>query len=201
MTSTETTADTQSAADAREGSTAEDESTSDGRTLGGGKTTGTDRAGHPVFETRPSLKPTGIKLGVLLVVGLVAEGVILSNPRLLGDPGLTEIAGYVVGILLVAVLGRYAVRLYLLKRLRYTITDESLRWEYSLLYRTRSRELPFEKLRGHEFSQGRIQSILGYGTIEFLTGGTNHSLGFLSFEHVVDPDHVREIVRARLNSQ
>lgn len=55
--------------------------------------------------------------------------------------------------------------------------------------------MPIRQLRGHEHSQSRIQTLLGYGTIRMLTGGTNQSLGFVEFEDLPDPELVRQYIR------
>ena len=158
------------------------------------------RAGERVlYETGPSLRPAVTKLGVALGVAVALVAYVLSNPGLFGSQQNSEIGAYVVALVALVVLVRYAFRVYLLKRYRYTVTDEAVRWEYSLLYKTRSRELPFSKIRGHEFRQDRIESLLGFGTVAFLSGGTNQSLGFLTFENVANPDRVRETVRERLD--
>ncbi|MFB6124318.1 MAG: PH domain-containing protein [Haloferacaceae archaeon] len=153
-----------------------------------------------LYETGPSLRPAVVKLAVALVVGALVEAYVLTHPRLLDSRQYTEVGAYVVGLVVLLLLVRYAVRVYLLKRYRYTITDDAVRWEYSLFYKTRSRELPFSKIRGHEFRQDRIQSLLGFGSVSFLSGGTNESLGFLTFENVADPETVRAVVRDHLDS-
>jgi uncharacterized membrane protein YdbT with pleckstrin-like domain len=157
------------------------------------------RGSRVLYETGPSLRPAVVKLGIALVVGAVVVGYVLTNPGLFGSRQNAEIGAYVVALVALVVLVRYAIRVYLLKRYRYTVTDDAVRWEYSLLYKTQSRELPFSKIRGHEFRQDRIESILGFGTVAFLSGGTNQSLGFLTFESVANPDEVREKVRERLD--
>jgi uncharacterized membrane protein YdbT with pleckstrin-like domain len=177
-----------------------DESTADESTADESTTVRRDQRGSRVlYETGPSLRPAVVKLGIALVVGVVVVGYVLTNPGLFGSQQNAEIGAYVVTLIALLVLVRYAIRAYLLKRYRYTVTDDAVRWEYSLLYKTQSRELPFSKIRGHEFRQDRIESILGFGTVAFLSGGTNQSLGFLTFENVANPDEVRETVRERLD--
>jgi membrane protein YdbS with pleckstrin-like domain len=166
-----------------------DESTTDGGAVG-------ERV---LYETGPSLRPAVVKLSAVLVAAVVVVGYVLTHPELFGSQQNTEIGAYVVAFVALVVLVRYAFRVYLLKRYRYTVTDDAVRWEYSLLYKTRSRELPFSKIRGHEFRQDRVESVLGFGTVAFLSGGTNQSLGFLTFENVANPDRVRETVREQLD--
>jgi uncharacterized membrane protein YdbT with pleckstrin-like domain len=152
-----------------------------------------------LYETGPSIRPAVVKLGAVLVVAVAVVGYVLTNPGLFGSRQNAEIGAYVVVLVALVVLASYAFRVYLLKRYRYTVTDEAVRWEYSLLFKTRSRELPFSKIRGHEFRQDRVESLLGFGTVAFLSGGTNQSLGFLTFENVANPDRIRKTVREQLD--
>jgi uncharacterized membrane protein YdbT with pleckstrin-like domain len=154
-----------------------------------------------LFTTGPSARPAAVKLAAAIGVGLLVEAYLFTNPTLLGSPEATRIGIYLLSLVALIVVARLVVRVYLLTRYRYTITDEVLRWEYSLFYRARSRELPLSQLRGHESSRGRVQSALGFGTVRFLTGGTNRSLGFLEFEHVADPEGVREVVRRQIGEE
>jgi uncharacterized membrane protein YdbT with pleckstrin-like domain len=163
-----------------------------------GNTADDEEGERVLFTTGPSARPAGVKLVAAVVVGLLVEAYLFTHPTLLGSPEATRIGIYIVSLVALIVIARLVVRVYLLTRYRYTITDEVLRWEYSLFYRSRSRELPLSKLRGHESSRGRVQSALGFGTVRFLTGGTNRSLGFLAFEHVTDPEHVRDVVRRQI---
>lgn len=151
-----------------------------------------------LYRTGPSLRPAVVKLGAALFVGVVVVGYVLANPQFLGSRQNSEIASYVVALLAVLLLARYAIRVYLLNRYEYTVTERGVRWEYSLFHKTRSRELPFAKIRGHELRQDRIQALLGFGTVAFLSGGTNQSLGFVRLENVADPDKVRRLVREQL---
>lgn len=158
------------------------------------------RTGEQIlYESGPSLRPAVVKLGAVLTVAVVVIAYVLTHPNLFGSRQNSEIGAYVVALVALVVLVRYAFQVYLLKRYRYTVTDEAVRWEYSLLYKTRSRELPFSKIRGHEYRQDRIESLLGFGTIAFLSGGTNQSLGFLAFENVANPDEVRKTVREQID--
>jgi uncharacterized membrane protein YdbT with pleckstrin-like domain len=168
---------------------------------GDGTQTPDDREERVLFTTGPSARPAGVKLAVAVVVGLLVEAYLFTHPTLLGSREATRIGVYLVSLVALLVVARLVVRVYLLTRYRYTITDEVLRWEYSLFYRARSRELPLSQLRGHEASRGRVQSALGFGTVRFLTGGTNRSLGFLEFEHVADPEGVREVVRRQIGEE
>lgn len=149
------------------------------------------------FETTPALKPTLLLIALTVVVGAASVGYLVANPETVaGDPGLTELVWNAIGVLVVLLLVRFTLRLYLLSRTTYVVDSDALRREFSLLYRHESREVPMTQLRGHEFSQNRIQRLLGYGTVRVLTGGTNRSLGFLEFEDLPKPARVRDLLRA-----
>jgi uncharacterized membrane protein YdbT with pleckstrin-like domain len=151
-----------------------------------------------LFETGPSAKPVAVKLGVVAISGAIILGYLLMSPESLGNPETTRIATYVVAIIGLLIVLRYVIRIYLLKRYRYRITEDAIQWTYTLLYRTRARELPFSQLRGYDYTQDRIQTLLGFGTVEFLTGGTNQSLGFLAYENVAQPEEIRHIIREQM---
>lgn len=148
------------------------------------------------FETTPALKPTMLLIALTLFVGTVTVGYLVANPETVaGDPGLTELVWNAVGVLVVLLLIRLVLRLYLLSRTTYVVDVDAVRREFSLLYRHESREVPLAQLRGHEFSQNRIQRLLGFGTVRMLTGGTNRSLGFVEFEDLPRPTRVRDLLR------
>lgn len=148
-----------------------------------------------ILETTPTIKPTLIAAGLTILVGLAVELYLLGNPQTVGGRDTMEILLYVIGALLVLALFRFLVRMLILERTTYQITTDTVRREYRLLYRLEAREIPLERLRAHELSKSRIQSLLGYGTIQFLTGGTNESLGFIQFENVVNPQEIQSKVR------
>lgn len=148
------------------------------------------------YETTATIRPVLLTLAAVVVGGLAVVGSIATNPALLGGAQIADIVGSAILVLTSVVAIRLLIKAAVLSRTTYTITDDAFRREYELLYRTRSRVVPVAKLRGHEFSQGRLQSLLGYGTIRLLTAGTNRSLGFIEFEHLDDPDRAREEIRA-----
>lgn len=149
-----------------------------------------------LLQTTPTLRPTLLLMGVNIVVGFAAIGFLLLNPTTVGgDAQLTELVTIAIVVLLLLILIRLMIRIFVLRRTRYVIREDVLRREYTLLYRHRAREVPVRQLRGHEYSQSRIQTMLGYGTIRMLTGGTNQSLGFVEFEDVPDPELVRQYIR------
>ncbi|WP_115865233.1 PH domain-containing protein [Halorussus litoreus] len=153
-----------------------------------------------LLETHPTLKPTLIWLGLTVATGLLATVILLANPELLGAPEFTEIGVLIVGFLTAAGAVRFLVRLYILKRMRYVVTTRGVRREYSLLYRTHSRELPLSKIRSHELRRGRIETVLGIGSVAFLSTGATRGMGHIVFDNVDDPASVREAVKRHLVS-
>jgi len=134
---------------------------------------------------------------VALTVGLavLVSLVVVADPSLVGGGDIANVVLNVVVLLALLVLGRLVLKIWLIKRTTYTITPTSLKREYTLLYRRYEREIPVKQLRGHEFTQSRIEYLLGYGTVRMLTGGTDRSLGFLEFEYIDDPAEVRAALR------
>ncbi|WP_143704836.1 PH domain-containing protein [Haloquadratum walsbyi] len=68
-----------------------------------------------------------------------------------------------------------------------------------MILRYNSRKAPIDELRGFEYSQDSIQTLLGYGSIRLLTGGTNQSLGFLVFENLPNAgkarNHIEDLIQ------
>lgn len=151
-----------------------------------------------IIETTPTIRPVLIWFGIATVLGATILLLLLSTPTLLGEPQLTEIVFWIVLLVFVAYLLRFALKMFILTRTRYVVTDDDIRREFALLYRRNARELPMEKIRGIEYNQSRIQSLLGYGTLSFLAGGTNQSLGFVEFEHLKQPNETRERIREQI---
>lgn len=147
--------------------------------------------GEVLYETTPSLRVVLTYIALSVLVGGLITSVLLAYPELLGAPELTEIALYAVVVLTLVIVGRLLVTLLVLSRTTYQIRDDAMKREYELLMREESREIPLSKLRGHEYSQGRIQAMYDIGTVRFLTGGTNRSIGFLEFVHLEEPAAVR----------
>ena len=151
-----------------------------------------------VLETQPTLKPTILSLATVLVVGIAIVAYLFADPTLLGTTERTEIAANLVVLLTVVGAGRFLLRLYVLTRTRYVVTPDAVRREYSLLYKAFSRELPLSKVRSHELRRSRIETILGIGSVGFLTGSVSQSPTHLEFENVPHPDRVRRQVRDQL---
>lgn len=168
----------------------------------GGKSPGeqspgsSESAGEQVFY--PAITVVLLQFGLLAGVGIVVLGLILTNSDLIGNTQLTNILLLVVGFVVVLALLRLLVKMLILRRTVYVISEDDLRREYNLLYKRRSREVPLQQLRGMEYQQSRLQTVLGYGNVVFLTGGTNQSLGFLEFEHVNAAKGIRDKIRSMM---
>lgn len=152
-----------------------------------------------VVETQPTLKPTVASLAAVLLGGVAALALLFTNPTLLGAVERTEIAANLVVLLTIVAAGRLLLRLYVLTRTRYVLTADSIRREYSLLYKTFSRELPLSKLRSYELRRSRIETALGIGTVAFLTGSVAQSPAHLEFRNVPHPERIRRRVREQLS--
>lgn len=147
------------------------------------------------YEFLPSVKVLVLQFGLIAGMGIVVLGYIAVDPSRLGNQQIGQVILGVVGFLLVIALLRILVKILILRRTKYIVTQQMLHREYQLFYKQQSREVPLGQLRGMEFEQGRVQSVFGFGTLTFLTAGTNQSLGFLEFEHVNLPNEVRKKVR------
>lgn len=161
---------------------------------------GTSRSGSATLgtvETTPSTKPTIAKLGGTFLGGLLAVGIVASRPDLFGGPRVAEIVGNLLLLLTGIGVVRLLVQWYVLTRTRYVVSPEGVRREYTLLYRTWSRELPLSMIRSHELSRTRLQTLFGVGTVEFLSGSVAGSIGHVEFDHLPDPTGIREAVRER----
>jgi membrane protein YdbS with pleckstrin-like domain len=147
------------------------------------------------YEFTPAVKVLVLQFGLLAGSGSVLLGYIAIDPSRFGDPQIGQIILAVVGFLLAIALLRILVRILILRKTRYIVTPQKLHREYELLYKRRTREVPLSQLRGMELEQGRLQSLFGFGTLTFLTAGTNQSLGFLEFEHINLPEETRNKIR------
>ncbi|WP_336000987.1 PH domain-containing protein [Halorientalis halophila] len=148
-----------------------------------------------LYQTHPTVRPVLLLMALTLVGAVVVAAVLATNPDVVGGDDLATLLLGVVGTVTVLVLLKQLIKVFVIRRTTYTITASGLRREYELFYRQRVREIPVHQLRGHEYVQSRVQTLLGYGTIRMLTGGTNRSLGFVEFEHIDDPAGVREALQ------
>lgn len=165
---------------------------------GGPSTESSDEGSTVLHEVSPTTRPLVVKLALIVVAALALTVGLATNPELLGGRDLTELAIWIVLLVTVLVILRVAYRVAILTRTTYTVRDDAVRREFHLLYRHKSRELPYDHLWGHELTQGRIQAILGYGTVAFLTGGNHRGLGFVEFEHVEHPRTLRRHIQSAL---
>jgi hypothetical protein len=145
-----------------------------------------------LVETTPTLRPTAIRLALVVVVGLGIVVGLRLNPELLGTRAITGTAALVVGLLTVLLMLRYALRALVLLRTTYTVTPERIERRYELLFRTQVDAVRFDKLRSHELTQSRVQSLLGFGTVSM-----NRGLGALRLEDIADPHAVYETIESR----
>ena len=153
-----------------------------------------------LFESHPSLRPTVAAIFVVAVGTFFIGGVlVLRGTAFIGDAANT-IAGVVV-VLGVLLLLRYLGRLYVLRRTSYVLTDQEIRREFAFLLVRSSREIPIHQLRGVHLSQSPLQRLLGYGTVEMLTVGSDQSLGFVAFENISAPEERRDDIRLLLREQ
>lgn len=159
------------------------------------------RQDETLIETTPSTKPVLAWLGLTLAVGLMLVGIIISNPGIFGDVKIAEVAGNIVILLTGIGVLRLLIKLYILTRTRYVVTTAGVRREYTLLYRTWSRELPLSMIRGHELTRSRIQTFFGVGTVEFLSGSVSGSMGHLRFDSLPDPNELRSKVQQQVSTR
>lgn len=147
--------------------------------------------GKTVIEsTTPTIQPTILKIVALSAVGLGALGVLTVSPGLVVGPELASVARVGVGILLILGLVRYFIHIVVLRRTTYTVHSRGIRRDFQLLFRTKSREVPYEKIRSHEYNQSRTQALLGYGSIAL-----NQGLGALVLTDVPNPEDMYEEIR------
>jgi len=145
-----------------------------------------------LIETTPTLRPTVMRLTLVVVVGLGIVVGLRLNPELLGARAITGTTALVVGLLTVLLMLRYALRALVLRRTIYTVTSERIERRYALLFRTQVDAVRFDKLRSHELTQSRVQSLLGFGTVAM-----NRGLGALRLEDIKDPYTVYETIESR----
>lgn len=153
-----------------------------------------DNSGAIIFETGPLLWPVIFVIGVTVVLTVILIGAIYFNPELVGGATFGEVIINAILILALVILGRYIIKLIILKRTTYTIYDDGFKMEYEVFYRKLERELPVEQLRGKEYDRSRVESLYGCATIRLLTGGTDQSLGFIEFESVREPRKVLHMI-------
>lgn len=147
---------------------------------------------------------TQLVLGYLVltvIVGGFVGAFLYQNPTLFGEGENARIAGLVVLGLTVIGAIRLAIKYVVLYRTKYIVTTDSVRRQYHLAYREESRELPLHMIRGVELSKSRLQSMLGFATISFLSVGSNRGIGYVEFDNAAEPERLQQAVLELLETQ
>lgn len=147
---------------------------------------------------------TQLVLGYLvltIIVGGFVGTFLYQNPTLFGEGENARIAGLVVLGLTVIGAIRLAIKYVVLYRTKYVVTTDSVRRQYHLAYREESRELPLQMIRGVELSKSRMQSLLGFATISFLSVGNNRGIGYVEFDNAAEPERLQQAVLELLETQ
>lgn len=139
-----------------------------------------------VFQSSPSIIPTIIK-PFLIAIGTAGLLLYLINT---GSQEITPIVILVSSILII----RYIWIILVLRRTEYLVYEDKLVRQYTLFGKHNARKVPLDQIRGTQLTRSRLEAIVGVGTIQFLSGGVNRSLGFINFEHVPDPDTIDQIL-------
>lgn len=146
-----------------------------------------------LLRTKPTLKPTLLLLSIVTVLGVAITSLYLtSTVVILNNEILTRVVGAAVGVISALLIIRLIIHVIVLRRTTYIIRAKSLERVTDMIVRYRSRKAPVDELRGFEYSQNPIQTVLGYGSIQLLTAGTNQSLGFLVFEDLPNASEARQ---------
>lgn len=143
-----------------------------------------------LVETAPTIKPVLIRLALTTLVGLAVIGVIFAVPSLFGSPEQANIALVVAQLLVLIAVTKLLVEMLILLRTRYVVTADAVRREFSVLGRTKIKEVPHGLVRSTEYRQSRIEYILGVGSIVL-----NQGLGGLRFTAVPQHRAVYERIR------
>jgi hypothetical protein len=145
-----------------------------------------------VFQTTPTLRPALLRLGLTVLIGIVAIGVLATDPEMLGTRERTNLGLLLVQALLVIGVARLLIEIMILRRTHYVVTESAVRRQYSLLGRTKAKEVPYGLIRSTERTQNRIEYLLGVGSIRL-----NQGLGDLDLTAL--PDH--EVVYAEIKER
>jgi hypothetical protein len=157
--------------------------------------------GEVVATASPATKIVLMYLVLTILVGGLVGVFLYQNPDLLGDNGNARLAGLVAIALTVIGTIRLAIKYIVLYRTRYIVTADSVRRQYHLAYREESRELPLHMIRGVELSKSRLQALLGFATISFLSVGSNRGIGYVEFDNAADPKRLQNAVLELLEKQ
>jgi hypothetical protein len=149
-----------------------------------------------VVQTTPTVRPTLVRLAVTVVAGVVAVAGLFSAPELLGSRARTNLALVVVQILVAIALVRLLIDYVVLLRTQYVVTDRVVRRHFSLLGRTKTKELPLTLVRSATRTQSRIEYLLGIGSIAL-----NRGLGDVELTAVSNHERVYRAVRKQLTQE
>lgn len=142
------------------------------------------------IKTTPTIKPTIVWLTLVVLVGIGLIAYVNTRRGSFSNPETADILTQIVTILTLIGVIRFLIRIYILKRTRYVIDQDSITRRYDLLYRSQRREVPLAKVRSHELRQSRIQKLLGYGTIRI-----NQGLGPIELENIPEPYNMYEVIQ------
>ncbi|MFB6176523.1 MAG: PH domain-containing protein [Halobaculum sp.] len=148
---------------------------------------------YPV-TAKPTVRPTLVWLAIVIVAGGGVAAAVVGNPDVFGGADQANVVANAVLLLTALGVIRFLIRIYVLRRTEYVVDERSLIRRYSLLLRTWRREVPLSMVRSHQLKQGRIQKLLGYGTIS-----VNQGLGDLRFENVKDPIDVNDVIAEQVS--
>lgn len=148
---------------------------------------------YPVTAT-PTVKPTLVWLGIVALGGGALTALAVGNPGLFGGTQQANVIGNALLLLTGIGVLRFLIRVYVLRRTEYVVDERSLVRRYSLLLRTWRREVPLTMVRSHQLEQGRIQKLLGYGTIS-----VNQGLGDMRFENVREPTELNDVIAEQVS--
>lgn len=141
------------------------------------------------FRTTPTIRPTLVWIAITILGLIAAVAVITANQEALGGQNTAEIAVQIVAILGILIIIRLGIRIFILTRTEYLINEEYVRRKYSLLMRTKEREVPISVIRSGQLEQNRIQYILGYGNIKL-----NEDLGAIRLDNIRDPHDIQSLI-------
>lgn len=148
-----------------------------------------------LVETTPTTKPVLIRLGLTLVVGVGVLAVIFLLPSLFESTEQANIVLVVAQLLVLVAVGKLLVELIILRRTRYIVTTEGVRREFSLLGRTKVKEVPHGLVRSTEYNQSRVEYLIGVGSIVL-----NQGLGDLRLTAVPRHQEVYQQIRDRVET-
>lgn len=118
----------------------------------------------------PTLRPTMLRLGITLVVGVAVVVLLFSSPELLGSKDQTNLALIFVQVIVGIAVVKLLVEMLILRRTTYIVTEDSVNRQYSLLGYTKSKSIPYGLIRSTELTQNRIEYFYGVGSIALNRG-------------------------------